>query len=72
MTHDSLDGDFAKYLEGRVPLGRWGKDGELDGALIYFASDASSLPHRPDAVCGWRHGLRAIDTHWREQKESVY
>lgn len=42
MTHDSLDGDFAKYLEGRVPLGRWGKDGELDGALIYFASDASS------------------------------
>ena len=42
MTHDSLNGDFAKYLETRVPLGRWGNEGELDGILIYFASDASS------------------------------
>lgn len=33
---------FASLVQMRCPMGRPGKDGELDGALIYFASDASS------------------------------
>ena len=31
-----------KYVESRTSINRWGKDGELNGALLYFASDASS------------------------------
>ena len=42
LTHDTLDTPFAKESLARVPLGRFGKEGELDGILIYFASDASS------------------------------
>jgi gluconate 5-dehydrogenase len=33
---------FANVVKTYCPMGRPGKDGELDGALIYFASDASS------------------------------
>ncbi len=29
-------------IEDSCPMGRPGRDGELDGALVYFASDASS------------------------------
>ena len=41
LTHDTLDTPFAKESLARVPLKRFGKDGDLDGILIYFASDAS-------------------------------
>jgi gluconate 5-dehydrogenase len=34
--------DFLKLVEISCPMGRPGRTGELDGALIYFASDASS------------------------------
>ena len=34
--------DFKKVIALRCPMGRAGRDGELDGAYIYFASDASS------------------------------
>lgn len=34
--------DFKKAIELRCPMGRPGRDGELDGAILYFASDASS------------------------------
>ncbi len=34
--------DFKKVIQMRCPMGRAGRDGELDGAVIYFASDASS------------------------------
>ncbi len=42
LTHDTLDTPFAQESLARVPLKRFGKEGELDGILIYFASDASS------------------------------
>lgn len=43
MTEDVLEKkDFLEYINSRCPMGRPGRDGELDGALIYFASDASS------------------------------
>jgi len=34
--------EFTKVIETYCPMGRPGRDGELDGAVIYFASDASS------------------------------
>ena len=42
LTHDTLDTPFAQESLARVPLGRFGREGELDGILLYFASDASS------------------------------
>ena len=35
--------EFQQILQAYCPMGRVGKPGELDGALIYFASDASSF-----------------------------
>ncbi len=37
------DESFNKVIATRCPMGRLGRDGELDGAIIYFASDASSF-----------------------------
>jgi len=34
--------DFKKYVDVSCPMKRIGKPGELNGALIYLASDASS------------------------------
>lgn len=34
--------DFQNYVKANSVLGRPGKEGELDGALVYLASDASS------------------------------
>ena len=42
LTHDSLSTPFGQSSLERTPLKRFGKDGDLDGILIYFASDASS------------------------------
>ena len=43
MTEDIIgDKSFDEVIETYCPMGRIGKTGELDGALIYFASDASS------------------------------
>ncbi len=36
------DENFNNYLESMCPMKRWGKKGELDGAVVYLASDASS------------------------------
>ncbi|MDR0887296.1 MAG: SDR family oxidoreductase [Candidatus Nomurabacteria bacterium] len=35
--------EFQRTLENMCPMGRVGEEGELDGALLYFASDASSF-----------------------------
>lgn len=43
MTQEVIHGEeFLAYLRSRCPMQRFGKPGELDGALIYLASDASS------------------------------
>jgi gluconate 5-dehydrogenase len=43
MTEASMNNpDFSKIIKAYCPMERTGKTGELDGALIYFASDASS------------------------------
>lgn len=42
LTHDILESDMVKATLQAAPLKRYGREGELDGALLYFASDASS------------------------------
>ncbi|MCP1677277.1 gluconate 5-dehydrogenase [Natronocella acetinitrilica] len=43
MTEEVInDEDFLKFIQNRCPMGRPGKAGELDGALLFLASDASS------------------------------
>ena len=41
--HLVADNTFTAWVEGRVPLGRWGKVEELVGAAIFLASDAASF-----------------------------
>lgn len=42
ITQNDLDGPMTQAYIAKTPLSRIGNEGELDGALIYFASDASS------------------------------
>lgn len=43
MTQDVVGNEeFAQVVKTYCPMGRIGKRGELDGAVVYFASDASS------------------------------
>lgn len=43
MTQSIIDDEgFLKVIKTYCPMGRPGKTGELDGAIVYFASDASS------------------------------
>lgn len=42
LTHESLSTPLGQGSLSRVPLRRFGKDGDLDGILLYFASDASN------------------------------
>lgn len=43
MTATIKDNQEAnQFIVGNTPLGRWGRTGELDGALLLLASDASS------------------------------
>ena len=43
LTAGSLDTPFAEEQKKALPLRRFGNEGELDGLLIYLASDASSF-----------------------------
>lgn len=42
MTQDYISGPLTPVIQGFCPTGRAGEEGELDGAVLYFASDASS------------------------------
>lgn len=43
LTHDTLETeDFKAYMRGTVPLGRYGKEGELNAAAIFLASNEAS------------------------------
>lgn len=43
MNGEMFDTDGGmNYITGNTPMGRAGKQGELDGALLYLASDAST------------------------------
>ncbi|BCN32296.1 glucose 1-dehydrogenase [Anaeromicropila herbilytica] len=43
MTENVVgDNSFQQLVQAFCPMGRIGKNGELDGAVVYFASDASS------------------------------
>lgn len=43
LTNDLIvDDGGAKWLRSKTPMGRVGVEGELDGALLYLCSDASS------------------------------
>jgi len=43
LTVDTLNTEsFTNYMKATVPVGRYGKEGELDTTAIYLASDASS------------------------------
>jgi NAD(P)-dependent dehydrogenase (short-subunit alcohol dehydrogenase family) len=43
MTSEMFDNERSlRYIERTVPMGRGGEEGELDGMLVFLASDASS------------------------------
>lgn len=43
LTKDTLETDwFSAYAKGAIPLGRYGKEGELDTCALFLASPASS------------------------------
>jgi len=43
LTHNTVgDPDMLKVITDACPMGRIGREGELNGAIHYFASDASS------------------------------
>lgn len=43
LTHDTLiTPEFTAYMQATVPVGRYGKEGELNAAAIFLASDEAS------------------------------
>jgi NAD(P)-dependent dehydrogenase (short-subunit alcohol dehydrogenase family) len=42
INHDYLMGEAGAAIRREVPMGRFGKEGDLDGALLLLASDAGS------------------------------
>ena len=43
LTHDTLaTEEFTAYMQGTVPLGRYGHEGELNAGAIFLASDEAS------------------------------
>jgi gluconate 5-dehydrogenase len=44
LTPESLlNPDYAKYMKGRIPMGRWALPDDIVGATIFFASKASDF-----------------------------
>ena len=43
LTVDTLNTEsFSNYMKASVPVGRYGREGELDSSVVYLASDYSS------------------------------
>ena len=43
LTKDTLDTEeFTQFMKATVPLGRYGREGELNAAAIFLASDEAS------------------------------
>ena len=42
INHDFLTSDAGKQMTRDIPMGRFGNEGDLDGALLLLASDAGS------------------------------
>lgn len=43
LTRDTLNTEkFTNYMKATVPVGRYGREGELDAAAVFLASDAAS------------------------------
>ena len=43
LTHDTLiTEEFTAYMKGTVPIGRYGKEGELNSAAIFLGAEESS------------------------------
>jgi NAD(P)-dependent dehydrogenase (short-subunit alcohol dehydrogenase family) len=43
LTGDTLNTEtFTQYMQAHVPVGRYGKTGELDSTVVYLSSDASA------------------------------
>ena len=51
MNRDYLTSDEGKKLTRDIPVGRFGQDGDLDGALLLLASDAGSYIAGATIVC---------------------
>ena len=49
------DEEWVEYITDRIPLKRPGQPGDLDGAIVFLASDAERVHHRTDAAGGRRH-----------------
>jgi NAD(P)-dependent dehydrogenase (short-subunit alcohol dehydrogenase family) len=44
LTPESLlNPDYAKYMKGRIPIGRWAVPEDIVGATVFFASQASDF-----------------------------
>ena len=41
MSHEFLSGPGGDFIRGQNPMRRLGAEGDLDGAALLFASDAS-------------------------------
>jgi len=43
LTHDTLiTPEFTQYMQSTVPIGRYGRDGELNAGALFLASDEAS------------------------------
>jgi NAD(P)-dependent dehydrogenase (short-subunit alcohol dehydrogenase family) len=51
INRDYLSGEQGKKLTRDIPVGRFGRDGDLDGALLLLASDAGSYIAGATIVC---------------------
>ena len=56
INDDYLNSEAGVAIKRDIPMGRFGKDGDLDGALLLLASDAGGLHHRRHAGGGRRAG----------------